>query len=275
MFDRVSSTADPADREQAFKELLIAEGSDWFWWYGDDHSSEHDLEFDELFRRHIRNVYQMLGQQVPEELFATNISTGHVPLTVVTPVGLLNPVLDGRASSYFEWLPAGIVETDAPSGTMTGGERHEPAVKRLLFGFDLENLYLRLDLAGPAGQKLAEGTRCSVNFTTPADWRLVLFGTGRGPVAELHHRTRAAPGPRSGDGISESRGGRHPRSGRCRSPTWACAQQPLRLLRVHPERRARARTSPRTSPGRKLRPRTRFREAELESLGTRARSEVG
>ena len=189
MFDRVSSTADPADREQAFKELLIAEGSDWFWWYGDDHSSSHDLEFDELFRRHIRNVYQMLGQQVPEELFATNISTGHVPLTVVTPVGLLNPVLDGRASSYFEWLPAGIVETDVPSGAMTGGERHVPTVKRLLFGFDLENLYLRLDLAGPAGQKLAEGTRCSVNFTTPADWRLVLFGTSRGPVAEVHHRT--------------------------------------------------------------------------------------
>ena len=25
-----------------------------------------------------------------------------------------NPVLDGRATSYFEWLPAGIVETDVP-----------------------------------------------------------------------------------------------------------------------------------------------------------------
>jgi hypothetical protein len=62
-------------------------------------------------------------------------------------------------------------------------------VKRLLFGFDLENLYLRLDLTGPAGQKLAEGTRCSVNFTSPPDRRLVLFGTKRGAVAELHERT--------------------------------------------------------------------------------------
>ena len=129
MFNRASPAANPADREQAFKELLIAEGSDWFWWYGDDHSSEHDLEFDELFRRHLRNVYQMLAQPLPEELFATNISTGHVPLTVVTPVGLLNPVLDGRSSSYFEWLAAGIVETDGPSGTMTGGERRDAAVQ--------------------------------------------------------------------------------------------------------------------------------------------------
>ena len=37
----------------------------------------------------------------------------------------------------------------------------------LLFGFDLERLYLRLDFGGPAGQRLAQGLRCSVNFTTP------------------------------------------------------------------------------------------------------------
>ena len=122
MFDRASAAADPANREQAFKELLIAEGSDWFWWYGDDHSSDHDLEFDELFRRHLRNVYLMLGQPVPEELFVDQHQ--HEPRAGVgrAPSGSCNPVLDGRATSYFEWLPAGIVETDAPAGTMTGGE---------------------------------------------------------------------------------------------------------------------------------------------------------
>ena len=188
MFGRVSANANPADREQAFKELLIAEGSDWFWWYGDDHSSDHDLEFDELFRRHLRNVYQMLGQPIPEELFATNISTSHVPLSVIHPVGLLSPVLDGRSSSYFEWLPAGRVETSVPSGTMTGGERREPEVRALLFGFDLEHLYLRLDLSGPAERKLADGLKCSVSFITPADRRLVIAGHNGGPTVELHER---------------------------------------------------------------------------------------
>jgi alpha-amylase/alpha-mannosidase (GH57 family) len=186
MFGRVAAGADPADREQGFKELLIAEGSDWFWWYGDDHSSDHDLEFDELFRRHLRNVYQMLGQPIPEELFATNISTSPVPMSVVHPVGLLNPVLDGRSTSYFEWLPAGRVETEVPSGTMTGGERRDPEVRALLFGFDLEHLYFRLDLSGPAGRKLADGLRCSVSFTAPADRRLVISGTDHGPTIELH-----------------------------------------------------------------------------------------
>ena len=73
---------------------------------------------------------------------------------------------------------------------MTGGEHRDPEVRTLLFGFDLEHLYLRLDLGGPAGQKLAQGLRCSVSFTTPADHRLVILGTDLGPAAELHQKAR-------------------------------------------------------------------------------------
>jgi alpha-amylase/alpha-mannosidase (GH57 family) len=187
-FGRVSESVAADDREQAFKELLIAEGSDWFWWYGDDHSSEHDLEFDELFRRHLRNVYQMLGQPVPEELFATNISTSHVPVAIAPPVGLLTPVLDGRSTSYFEWLPAGIVKTDAPAGAMTAGEHRDAEVRSLRFGFDLQHLYLRLDLGSSAAQRLAQGIQCSVSFTTPADVRVLITGSSRGPAVELHRK---------------------------------------------------------------------------------------
>jgi alpha-amylase/alpha-mannosidase (GH57 family) len=189
MFGRVSETAPPADRERAWQELLIAEGSDWFWWYGADHSSEHDLEFDDLFRRHLRNVYQMLGQPVPEELYATNITTSTGPEVVVTPLGLLNPALDGRSSSYFEWLAAGVVETELPSGTMTGGERRAPMLRSLLFGFDLERLFLRMDLSKPADEALSDGVRCSVNFTAPADRRLVVAREGKRSTATLYkHR---------------------------------------------------------------------------------------
>ncbi len=58
-------SGDAAAAARAREEVLIAEGSDWFWWYGDDHSSEHDLEFDDLFRRHLRNVYRLLGKTDP------------------------------------------------------------------------------------------------------------------------------------------------------------------------------------------------------------------
>ena len=188
-FDIVASDVPPEERERAFKEILIAEGSDWCWWYGDDHSSEHDLDFDDLFRRHLRNVYQMLGQPVPEELFVSNISTGGVPRTVREPVGLIHPTLDGKLTSYFEWLAAGSVETDLPSGAMTGGERRAPLVAGLMYGFDLENLYLRVDLARPAAQSLRDGIRCTVNFTSPVGRRLILMGEGERTATFLIQRT--------------------------------------------------------------------------------------
>jgi alpha-amylase/alpha-mannosidase (GH57 family) len=187
-FEIAGLEAPPENRERAFKELLIAEGSDWTWWYGDDHSSEHDVDFDGLFRRHVRNVYQMLGQPIPEELFVTNISTGRVPRAVVEPVGLIHPVLDGKATSYFEWLAAGSVETDTPSGAMTSGDRRT-LVTSLLYGFDLTNLYVRLDFTRPAAHMLREGIRCTVNFTTPADRRVILVAEGEQYAAFLVQRT--------------------------------------------------------------------------------------
>ncbi len=69
-----AQSVDGAALAEAHEEILIAEGSDWFWWYGDDHSSAHDLEFDSLFRVHLRNAYRRLGVPVPDELFVTNIS---------------------------------------------------------------------------------------------------------------------------------------------------------------------------------------------------------
>lgn len=42
--------------ERLLKQMHVLEGSDWFWWYG-----ERNKSFDELFRLHLKNYYQMLG----------------------------------------------------------------------------------------------------------------------------------------------------------------------------------------------------------------------
>ena len=60
-----SGRHDPAALAKAWEEIYIAEGSDWFWWYGDDHSSALDGLFDHLFRKHLRNVYALLGCDPP------------------------------------------------------------------------------------------------------------------------------------------------------------------------------------------------------------------
>ena len=43
----------------AWHELYAAEGSDWFWWYGDDFDTAYKEEFDRLFRIHLRNVWTL------------------------------------------------------------------------------------------------------------------------------------------------------------------------------------------------------------------------
>jgi alpha-amylase/alpha-mannosidase (GH57 family) len=75
VFDERAPFVPAPARDRAYEELLIAEGSDWFWWYGDDHSSAQDKDFDELFRRHLRSAYELLGLDPPAELHVTNIST--------------------------------------------------------------------------------------------------------------------------------------------------------------------------------------------------------
>ncbi len=43
----------------AYEAMYAAEGSDWFWWYGNDQSAPAgDKPFDDAFRIHLNNVYQ-------------------------------------------------------------------------------------------------------------------------------------------------------------------------------------------------------------------------
>ncbi|MCX5701455.1 MAG: glycoside hydrolase family 57 protein [Candidatus Omnitrophica bacterium] len=49
--------------ELAWKQIYIAEGSDWFWWYGENHE-----DFDQLFRMHLSNFYTLIGKEIPDYL---------------------------------------------------------------------------------------------------------------------------------------------------------------------------------------------------------------
>jgi len=57
-----------AEWDLAHEELLVAEGSDWMWWFGNDFSSDSDAIFDSLFRQHIANIYHLVGLPLPDGL---------------------------------------------------------------------------------------------------------------------------------------------------------------------------------------------------------------
>ncbi len=53
---------------KAMEIALIAEGSDWFWWYGDDNIAPNKDDFDVLFRFYLQQIYEILEEEIPEEL---------------------------------------------------------------------------------------------------------------------------------------------------------------------------------------------------------------
>ena len=70
VYDRVVSEGKlPAEvYEQAQLQLATCESSDWFWWFGEYNSAESVAAFDELYRLHLSNLYQLLNVEPPEYL---------------------------------------------------------------------------------------------------------------------------------------------------------------------------------------------------------------
>jgi len=142
-YDAAANVA-PEKRKMALEELLIAEGSDWCWWYGPEHDSANRPEFDQLYRSHLANVYRFLDRTPPEEL-SRPILRISVHAVVTEPSGPIAPVIDGEVTSYFEWLGAAAYRVDDRSGSMHAGKA---PVAELHFGSEGRNFYLRIDFRG-------------------------------------------------------------------------------------------------------------------------------
>jgi alpha-amylase/alpha-mannosidase (GH57 family) len=183
--------------ESAREEILIAEGSDWFWWYGDDHSSAHDLEFDDLFRRHLRNAYRLMEKPMPDELFVSNISAGAPPAAQSHPTALFTPTLDGEETSYFEWLGAGSFEIRDTAGAMHQAARREALLTLVHFGFDHERLHVRVDATRPIIDVLADGHEVSLKFLQPDGLRFSVRQS-QGRLTGLYWERRVETRPDQG-----------------------------------------------------------------------------
>ena len=123
---------------EAWEALYAAEGSDWFWWFGEGHSSNQDAMFDQLFREHLSAIYQALNEPVPPEL--KRYVEIHEAKSDHRPEGFIHPVIDGSGDEQ-DWDRAGRLEVGGARGTM----HRSSAVQRLWYGVDHLNFYLRLD----------------------------------------------------------------------------------------------------------------------------------
>lgn len=139
-FEDHRAGADPEKAAAAYDHLLAAEGSDWFWWYGEPFSSEQDADFDHLFRAHLQAVYELLGAHPPTRLEQPIAPDRPAPLAR-QPRSFVTPRFDGD-STYFDWVGGGVHDLTGPRASMYRAVRY---FGRLRYGFDLDNLYLRLE----------------------------------------------------------------------------------------------------------------------------------
>ena len=140
-YDRHSHRVSATQRKLAWEELMIAEGSDWNWWYGPEHHSANDRDFDELYRKHLSNVYHALEGVPPEEL-NTPIISGVLRPSYLPQTAHVRARVDGRVTGYFEWMGAASFTSDQRSMAMHGKQFLLDAVYA---GVDTDSVSGRLD----------------------------------------------------------------------------------------------------------------------------------
>ncbi len=123
------------------EQFLIAESSDWFWWYGDDHYTQFEREFDELFRENLIDIYRKLNIPPPQSLFRPIVGSLGALNRVQFPKDEISPTIDGKITSFFEWIDAGFVD-ERVGDTM--GKGYTP-IDALYFGENDDKFFLRLD----------------------------------------------------------------------------------------------------------------------------------
>jgi alpha-amylase/alpha-mannosidase (GH57 family) len=146
------SNLSPVEVAHAFESLLAAEGSDWCWWYGPEHGSANDAEFDALYRKHLTEVYAALHEEVPDEL-THPIKRRPETAKREDPSEYLQVKVDGRETSYFEWLGAGYYATDRQTSAMHG---RMFVIGDFMWGFDDEHLFIRMDLIADAAKRFKD-----------------------------------------------------------------------------------------------------------------------
>jgi alpha-amylase/alpha-mannosidase (GH57 family) len=187
----LSLEAVPLPVRTACRSLYAAEGSDWFWWYGDDHFSPHSDRFDFLFRRHLSIIYDQLGLAVPHELNEP-IKSRRPAGAVREPTSLISPVVSGTVTDYFEWLGAGLFDLSRLGSAMhaAGGLLHS-----LFYGFDRRFFYLRLDGDNSLDRILTPEDRIDIYLVHGGEFRFSMdLAASEGPILHREGGKWAATG---------------------------------------------------------------------------------
>jgi alpha-amylase/alpha-mannosidase (GH57 family) len=170
----------PAKISEAEKSILIAEGSDWNWWYGDEHRGPQNEIFDRIYRAHLSAVYTALDLDIPESLLSP--ISAKLPETYVTePEGMVTPIIDGRLTHYYEWLGAGKYDCLKAGGAM---HRTDRIIARISYVADNDYVYMRVDFVKKRFLVDNKSKRLEVKILYPGQGVFIFSGEGVESIPE-------------------------------------------------------------------------------------------
>jgi alpha-amylase/alpha-mannosidase (GH57 family) len=154
---------------RAMEEILVAEASDWFWWYGDDHPSAHRAELDRLFRARLIEAYRVIGAEPPASLGKS----------------LRGPAVDSGETGQI-YRPAGAAGTTHRASGM---------IESIRYGAEGESIRISVELARSSSEE--RGASVAVVFARPSEQRarFALVRSGEGDLEWSGEAAGAPHGP--------------------------------------------------------------------------------
>jgi len=146
--------------QKAMENIYAAEGSDWFWWYGDDQTSLDDPSFDAIFRHTLMRVYENLSQEAPPALYIPVIPKETSPPGRELS-GQFTPWIDGKIEEA-EWANGGYYD-DPDLSAEPGAD----VIRRLHYGYDENNLYLGIEFNEDLETQVGRDLWVALYISTP------------------------------------------------------------------------------------------------------------
>ena len=145
----VNATLNSTARANAWENIYLAEGSDWFWWAGADQDSGNDEKFDWAFKSLLRSAYYWAGKTSDQLLSEKPFLFEQLkPLSSYerNPAGEVPVTIDGVLTSPDEWDNAGWLR-DPDGGATESGADPNNVISDIYIGYGAPetSVYIRMD----------------------------------------------------------------------------------------------------------------------------------
>lgn len=174
LFENVKHQLSPEKRNLAYKYILIAEGSDWFWWFGDEHTAPNSEDFDLLFRYNVKMIYNIIKSEIeidiPKELNYYIMQKSNKQI-FAPPSSEISPLIDGIATKDDLWYKSGFYNVKSEMQSMhQSGE----IISKINYGNDKKYIYFKIETV----QRLAleDEIIISINYPVKIDLKITALG---------------------------------------------------------------------------------------------------